>query len=101
MKTPEQQLVHDLRAPIHTYAVPVSPKMLRETLCVVESALTALERERPGFNAGGTVDAHRHRIALLIEECDRKRPLGPNGKHDSRHTDECGCRPQPGEVHAR
>jgi hypothetical protein len=83
---------HDLRADLHTYVIPVSPKMLRETLCVVQSGLHALERERPGINAGGTIKVHLARVQHLLDECDRKRPTGPDGKHDSRHTPECGCK---------
>ena len=80
-----------LAAPIHTYALPLTPKTLRETLCVVQSALQALERERPGFQAGGSVESHLERIGLLVEECDRKRPTGVDGKHGDLHTTECGC----------
>lgn len=83
---------HWLRSDLHTYVLPVPPKTLRETLCVVEAALSALERERPNYNAGGTIDSHRERVALLIDECDRKRPTGTDGKHGSLHTNECGCR---------
>lgn len=101
MKPQEQQLAHDLRAPLHTYVVPVSPKMLLETLCVVQSALHALDRERPGFNAGGTLDTHLARVQHLITECERKRPTGTGGKHGSLHTDECGCQPHPGVSYNR
>lgn len=78
-------------ADLHAYVVPVSPKMLRETLCVAEFALAELERQKPGYNAGGTIATHTARLNLLIEEIDRMRPLGPGGKHDSRHTPVCGC----------
>lgn len=87
------RLEHGLRADLHTYVVPVTPKMLLETLCVVEHALQELEKARPGFHAGGTIDSHLERVRHLMDECQRKRPTGPNGKHDGRHTDECGCRP--------
>lgn len=90
-QTPEQRKAWWLRAPIHTYAVPLPPKTLLETLCVVESALHALERERPGFQAGGTIESHLERIRLVMDECERKRPTGPGGKHGDRHTPECGC----------
>ena len=82
---------HPLLADVHAYVIPVSPKMLLETLCVVQSGLHALDRERPGFNAGGTVAVHLSRIQHLIDECNRKRPTGSDGKHDDRHTPECGC----------
>ncbi|GAW54717.1 hypothetical protein [Nocardioides sp. PD653] len=94
-QTPEQRQAHWLRAPIHTYALPLPPKTLLETLCVVESALHALERERPGFNAGGTIESHLERIRLVMDECERMRPTGPDGKHGDRHTPECGCTDKP------
>lgn len=85
---------HLLTAGLHTYVVPVSPKMLLETLCVVEFALNELERQRPGYNAGGRIESHLERVRALMSECDRKRPTGTGGKHDSLHTDECGCTPE-------
>jgi hypothetical protein len=86
--------LHYLRADLHTYAVPVSPKMLLETLCVVEWALQEVERQRPGYNAGGTIGSHLERVRALMAECQRKRPTGVGGKHDDLHTDECGCTPE-------
>jgi hypothetical protein len=80
-----------LLADLHTYAVPVSPKMLLETLCVVEWALQEVERQRPGYNAGGTIDTHLERVRALMDECNRKRPTGVGGKHGDLHTPECGC----------
>lgn len=57
--------------------VTTSPKMLRETLCRAQSL---------------TTDPYDiHRLQLLINECDRHRPLGPDGKHGNRHTVTCGC----------
>lgn len=82
---------HPLTADLHAYVIPISPKMLLETLCVVEHALHALEKARPGYNAGGPVSTHLGRIRHLMDECERKRPTGSNGKHDDRHTPECGC----------
>ncbi len=68
-----------------TYEVADGPKMLRETLCVAqsrigESDLDALRKSD-----------HTARLERLIAECDRHRPLGPDGKHGDRHTDTCGC----------
>lgn len=80
--------LHDL----HAYVVPISPKMLKETLSVVQSALNELERARPGYNAGGPVPLHQERIQVLIDECSRMRPTGPDGKHGNLHTPECGCK---------
>lgn len=85
---PERAALADL----HAYVVPVSPKMLRESLCVAQAGLRALERERPGYSAGGTVSTHLARLELLIDEIDRMRPTGPDGKHDDRHTPTCGCK---------
>ena len=82
---------HHALADLHTYVVPITPKMLRETLCVAEYALNELGRQKPDYNAGGTITTHTGRLHHLIEECDRKRPTGPDGKHDHRHTPECGC----------
>lgn len=86
--------LHLLRTDLHTYVVPVSPKMLLETLCVVEFALNELERQRPGYNAGGRIESHQERVRALMAECQRKRPTGVGGKHDDLHTDECGCTPE-------
>lgn len=88
------RLVHYLTAPVHTYAVPVSPKSLLETLCVVEHALQELERQRPSYNAGGTIETHLEHIRTLMDECNRKRPTGRGGKHGDLHTAECGCGPE-------
>jgi hypothetical protein len=72
--------------PGHTsYEVRDSPKMLRETLCVAQSAIG-----RPMF-AGDRKSEHIDRLQRLIDACDRHRPLGPDGKHGDRHTASCGC----------
>jgi hypothetical protein len=84
-------LEHYLKTDLHTYFVPVSPKSLRETLCVAEHALQELGQQRPGYSAGGSIGHHMTVIAELIRECDRQRPLGPDGKHGDLHTPECGC----------
>lgn len=86
---------HEL-ADLHAYVVPVSPKMLLETIAVAQGGLHALERERPGYNAGGTIDVHLARLQHLADECRRMRPTGPDGKHGNRHTSECGCKDKPG-----
>lgn len=98
--TTQRPSVYDL-ADLHTYVIPVTPKSLKETLCVVEFAMRELERQRPTYNAGGTLDSHLQRIRLLIDECSRKRPTGSDGKHGSRHTPECGCRDNPMEAGRR
>lgn len=70
---------------VHGYAVADSPKMLRETLCVAQARIGNSPHDE------GRKREHIDRLQRLIDECDRKRPLGTNGKHDSLHTDECGC----------
>lgn len=67
-----------------TLHVPDSPKMIRETLCVAQSAIAV-------FLAGPRNQEHIQRLQRLIDECDRHRPLGPDGRHGDRHTPTCGC----------
>lgn len=67
------------------YTIPDEPKMLRETLCVAQVALGDTYRTDP------RMWEHMDRLQRLIDECDRHRPIGPNGKHDNRHTATCGC----------
>lgn len=71
----------------HTYTIPDDPKMLRETLCLAQNAVAT---SRFNLTSGEYTD-YIQRLQRLINECDRKRPLGPNGKHGTQHTDECGC----------
>jgi hypothetical protein len=64
------------------------PKMLRETLCVAQSMIglhSSSSRRRE----------HVDRLQRLIDECDRHRPLGRDGKHGDRHTPTCGCEESP------
>lgn len=68
---------------------PDSIKMIRETLCLAEAAL--IDRVRQGMDADAIRRGHLKRITRLIEDIDRQRPLGPDGKHGDRHTDTCGC----------
>lgn len=60
-------------------------KMIRETLCAAQSAINhwpADDDRKPG---------HVARLGRLIDDIDRQRPLGPDGKHGDRHTTTCGC----------
>lgn len=66
--------------------VNADPKMLRETLCLAQSALNLMYLLPAN-------KAHSDRLQELIDECDRHRPLGPDGKHGDRHTETCGCEP--------
>lgn len=68
-----------------TLDVPDSPKMLRETLCLAQAALRQWPRDQ------ARIDGDVARLERLIGECDRHRPLGPDGTHGSRHTPTCGC----------
>lgn len=55
-------------------------KMLRETLCFIQSRLdTDISYD------------YIDDIQLLIDEIDRHRPLDSNGKHGNLHTSTCGC----------
>lgn len=74
-------------ADLHAYIVPDSPKMLRETLCVAQARIGNSPLD------DGRKREHIDRLQRLIDECERMRPTGPDGKHGSRHTSECGCRP--------
>lgn len=69
-----------------TYEIGISPKSLRETLCVAQTAIANADvydincRERD-----------IEKLNTVIAECDRMRPLGTDGTHGDRHTDRCGC----------
>lgn len=69
----------------HVYVVTDSPKMLRETLIVAQAAIgvspLGLDRKK----------GHMNRLQRMIDECERKRPLGRHENHDDLHTPECGC----------
>lgn len=75
--------------PRHTYTVVDNPKMLRETLAAAQSTIA---RE---FGGWSRTDEHVARLQRLIDECERQRPTGPDGKHHDRHTAECGCEDRP------
>lgn len=71
-------------------SVPDSIKMLRETFCVAQSAIgsTCITPYRP---IRERAQEHIARLQRLIDDCDRQRPLGPDGKHGDMHTPTCGC----------
>lgn len=58
-----------------------SLKMVREALYYAEATMLQ------------TVQGQRYReiVQDLVEDIDRQRPLGRNGKHGNLHTDNCGC----------
>ena len=66
-----------------------SLKMLRETLCVAQTAL-GLGPSGPPLGGAQRLD-HIDRIGRVIKEIDRQRPRGSDGKHGDRHTPTCGC----------
>lgn len=71
--------------------VDISPKALRETLCIAQARIgnSGLDKRRQERDI-----AH---LQALIDECDRHRPLGQDGKHGDRHTPTCGCNPEPSQ----
>lgn len=62
-----------------------SPKMLRETLCVAQARISYSSLDL------GRKAEHLRRLQKLIDEIDKHRPLGPDGKHGDLHTPTCGC----------
>lgn len=65
------------------YVMEDGPKMLRETLCVAQTYV--------GLSDDSRRAQHVERLQRLIDECDRHRPLGRDGKHGNLHTATCGC----------
>jgi len=64
-----------------------SLKMIRETMCLAEHALHESARAGSSRPSQGDFD----RIRRILEDIDRQRPLGSNGKHGNLHTPTCGC----------
>ena len=64
---------------------PDSLKSIREAICLAQSALGrwTFPGDRPEDRSAT--------LGRLIEDIDRQRPLGPDGKHGGRHTATCGC----------
>lgn len=60
-------------------------KTLRETLCRAQSNVLHRQHDLAAI----TTDVEN--LQALINEIDIWRPLGPNGKHEDRHTPHCGC----------
>lgn len=56
-------------------------KMVREALCYAEATMLQ------------TVQGQKYLeiVQDLVEDIDRQRPLGRDGKHGNLHTDNCGC----------
>jgi len=70
-----------------TLSTPDSLKMIRESLCVAQTAMHYADRS----NSAQIRQSDYDRITRLIEDIDRQRPLGRNGKHGKLHTETCGC----------
>lgn len=70
-----------------TISAPDSLKMIRETFCVAQSWL--------GYAGDTRVPEHIERLQRLIDDIDRQRPLGQDGKHGDLHTADCGCEDVP------
>lgn len=62
----------------------LTPKSLRETLCLSQAALIHA-------STGDVWNHHVNTVQKLINEIDKLRPVGNDGKHDDRHTPWCGC----------
>ncbi len=84
IRTEEGRQIRDALNNRTILSIPDTPKMIRETLCVAQTAI--------GLAAvGDRVREHIDRLGRLVDECDRHRPLGNDGKHGDRHTPTCGC----------
>lgn len=70
------------------YFADINPKELRETLALTQAAI----HHHPIIGAESK-KKHIRVLQQLVIECDRKRPLGPDGTHgDGKFcTPECGC----------
>lgn len=61
-------------------------KMVREALCFAQTAVNhvySADNKQKGMYSDILQD--------MIDDCDRQRPLGRDGKHGNLHTDNCGC----------
>lgn len=71
-------------ADLFSYILPDTPKMLKETLSVAQQGIGERKKDP-------RMREHMDRLQRMIDECDRMRPVGPDGKHNDRHTPNCGC----------
>lgn len=68
------------------YNFAVTPKSMKEALSMAQTAI------------GVTFNEPMHSIRtlqIMIDEIDRMRPVGLDGKHGDRHTPNCGCEIDP------
>lgn len=68
------------------YSLAIDPKTLRETLCTAQAIIGNSLHVMPDLKM-----RHLVNLQILIDECDRHRPLGSDGKHGNRHTSTCEC----------
>lgn len=69
------------------------PKAIRETLAFAQTLCTTEAAAAREYTAPTL--AHVRLLQRMMDECDRHRPLGPDGKHGNRHTPTCGCEHAP------
>lgn len=62
-----------------------SLKMVREALCVAQAAIGNFPNKPTNWDGCTTI------LQRLINDIDRQRPLGSDGKHGKLHTPTCGC----------
>lgn len=65
-------------------------KTVREALCVAQAAIGNFP------NRPLNCPQHIPQLQRLINDIDRQRPLGPNGKHGNLHTPTCQCEDKAG-----
>ncbi len=63
-----------------------SLKSIREALCVAQTAIPHAYEHQPDYWPRFNVTIQR-----LINDIDRQRPIGFDGKHGNLHTESCGC----------
>lgn len=73
----------DEETPLSTLHSPDSIESLRETFCVAQTHI--------GQSGVSNAEHHVQVLQRLVDDCDRQRPLGPDGVHGDRHTATCGC----------
>lgn len=58
-----------------------TPKALHEAFCYAQTYLPDTDQGK----------YFRFVLQDLLNELERQRPLGPDGKHGNLHTESCGC----------
>lgn len=71
-------------------------KRLRESLCVAQSGISQAYAIGESHSLQSEyAKSHIRTIQKVLDQIDILRPLGPDGKHGSRHTEFCGCEDNP------